>query len=87
MFSQHLVVREYETVTVLQQESQLQLLWCRHLQDALVSGLKLLVHSPDTHETCARLVAENPLTAEKRKNLLAHQNKLILAREVFNALG
>ena len=52
-----------------------------------MSGLKLLVHSPDTHETCARLVAENPLTAEKRKNLLAHQNKLILAREVFNALG
>ena len=56
------------------------------LQDALVSGLKL--DSPDAHETCARLVAENPLTAEKRKNLLAHQNKLLLAREeLFNALG
>jgi hypothetical protein len=51
-----------------------------------VPGLKL--HSPEAHETCARLVAENPLTAEKRKNLLAHQNELLLAREeLFNALG
>ncbi len=56
------------------------------LQDALMSGLKLDL--PDAHETCARLVAENPLTAEKRKNLLTHQNKLSLAREeLFNALG
>jgi len=49
---------------------------------------RLKLHSPEAHETCARLVAENPLTAEKRKNLLAHQNELLLAREeLFNALG
>lgn len=59
------------------------------LQEALMSGLKL--DSPDAHETCARLIAEHPHVAEKRKNLIASQNKLQLAQqeliELYNALS
>ncbi|KAI9508381.1 P-loop containing nucleoside triphosphate hydrolase protein [Russula earlei] len=56
------------------------------LQDALMSGLKL--DSPDAHETCARLVAEQPHIAEKRKGLLATQERLLLAREeLYTALS
>lgn len=54
------------------------------LQDALMSALKL--DSPDAHDTCARLIAEQPLIAEKRKSLLAHQKKLLLAKEELNEL-
>ena len=55
------------------------------LQEALVSGLKL--DSPDAHDACAKLVAEQPHTAEKRKNLVAAQKKLVLAREeLYNVL-
>ena len=55
------------------------------LQGALVSGLKL--DSPDAQETCAKLVGEHPHTAEKRKNLVASQKKLLLAREqLYNVL-
>jgi len=56
------------------------------LHDALISGLKL--DSPDAHETCARLVAENPNVAEKRNNLAAHHQKLLLCQEeLYNALS
>jgi hypothetical protein len=56
------------------------------LHDALISGLKLDL--PDAHDTCARLVAENPSVAEKRKNLAAHQKKLLLCQEeLYNALS
>jgi hypothetical protein len=56
------------------------------LQEALVSGLKL--DSPDAQDTCAKLVAEQPHTAEKRKNLVAAQKKLLLAREeLYNVLA
>jgi len=56
------------------------------LQAALFSGLKL--DSPDAHETCTRLVAEQPHIAEKRKNLVASQKKLLLAREeLYNVLA
>ena len=55
------------------------------LQEALVRGLKL--DSPDAHDTCAKLVAEHSHTAEKRKNLVAAQKKLLLAREeLYNVL-
>jgi len=54
------------------------------LQDALMSGFKL--DSPDAHDTCARLIAEQPHIAEKRKNLIAHQQKLLLARKELNEL-
>ena len=53
----------------------------RGLHDALVSGLKL--DSPGANEHCARLLAENPQIAEKRKNLVASQKKLLLARKEF----
>ncbi|KAI0002262.1 P-loop containing nucleoside triphosphate hydrolase protein [Russula compacta] len=57
----------------------------RGLHDALVSGLKL--DSPDANEICARLVAEHPQIAEKRKGLVAYQKKLLLAqKELFNVL-
>jgi hypothetical protein len=49
------------------------------LQEALMNGLKL--NSPDAHETCARLIAEQPHIAEKRKSLVATQNKLLRAKE------
>jgi hypothetical protein len=49
------------------------------LQEALISGLKL--DSPDAHETCAKLIAEQPHIAEKRKNLVASQKKLLLAQK------
>jgi hypothetical protein len=49
-----------------------------------MSGLKL--DSPDAHETCAKLIAEQPHIAEKRKSLLAHQKKLLLAKEELNEL-
>jgi hypothetical protein len=56
------------------------------LQDALMSGLKL--DSPDGHDAAARLIAESPITAEKRKNLVTSQKKLELAREeLYNAMG
>jgi malonyl CoA-acyl carrier protein transacylase len=56
------------------------------LHDALISGLKLDL--PDAHETCARLVAENPNIAEKRKNLAAHHKRLLLCQEeLYNALS
>ena len=55
------------------------------LQEALLRGLKL--DSPDAHDTCAKLVAEHAQTAEKRKNLVASQKKLLLAREqLYNVL-
>jgi hypothetical protein len=55
------------------------------LQEVLVSGLKL--DSADAHDTCAKLVAEQSHTAEKRKNLVAAQKKLLLAREeLYNVL-
>jgi hypothetical protein len=49
-----------------------------------MSGFKL--DSPDAHDTCARLIAEQPHIAEKRKNLIAHQQKLLLARKELNEL-
>jgi len=49
------------------------------LQEALFSGLKL--NSPDVHDTCAKLIAEQPHIAEKRKNLDVTQKKLLSARE------
>jgi hypothetical protein len=50
-----------------------------------VTGLKLDL--PDAHETCARLLAENPHVAEKRNNLVASRKKLLLAQEeLYNAL-
>lgn len=56
------------------------------LQQALVSGLK--IDSPDPHDTCAKLIAEQPHTAEKRKNLVAAEKKLQLAREeLYNVLA
>jgi len=56
------------------------------LQDVLVSGLKL--DSPDAHETCARLVAEAPHIAGRRKSLLATRETLLLVREeLYNALS
>ncbi|KAH9965455.1 P-loop containing nucleoside triphosphate hydrolase protein [Russula dissimulans] len=58
----------------------------KSLQDVLVSGLKL--DSPDAHETCARLVAEAPHVAERRKSLLATRETLLLVREeLYNALS
>jgi hypothetical protein len=55
------------------------------LQEALIRGLKL--DSPDAHDTCTKLVAEHSHTAEKRKNLVAAQKKLLLARdELYNVL-
>lgn len=44
-----------------------------------MSGLKL--DSPDARETCARLIAEQPHVAERRKSLLASQKKLLLAQQ------
>jgi hypothetical protein len=49
-----------------------------------MSALKL--DSPDAHDTCARLIAEQPFIVEKRKSLLAHQKKLLLAKEELNEL-
>ena len=50
-----------------------------------MTGLRLDL--PDAHETCARLVAENPHVAEKRNNLVASQARLSLARdELYSAL-
>ncbi len=51
-----------------------------------MSGLKL--DSPDPHEICAKLVAEHPQIAEKRKNIVAAQKKLLRAREeLYNVLA
>ncbi len=54
-----------------------------------MSGLKL--DSPDAHETCAKLITEQPQIAEKRKGLLANQKKYLRAREelheLYNALA
>ena len=54
-----------------------------------MSGLKL--DSPDAHKTCARLIAEQPHIAEKRKNLIASQKKLLLAQQelydLYNVLA
>jgi hypothetical protein len=56
------------------------------LQEALVSGLKL--NSPHAHDTCAKLVSEPSHTAKKRKDLVAAQKKLLLAREeLYNVLA
>jgi len=56
------------------------------LQDVLVSGLKL--DSPDAHETCARLVAEAPLVAKRRKSLVDSRERLLLVqKELYNALS
>jgi hypothetical protein len=59
------------------------------LQKALMSGLKL--DSPDAHETCARLIADQPYIAEKRKSLAAKKEKLLLAQgeldELYNVLA
>jgi len=50
-----------------------------------VTGLRLDL--PDAHETCARLLAENPHVTEMRNNLVASQKKLLLAQEeLYNAL-
>ncbi len=58
------------------------------LQEALVRGLKLDSPASDAHDTCAKLVAEHSHTAEKRKNLVAAQKKLLLARdELYNVLA
>ena len=51
-----------------------------------MSGLKL--DSSDAHETCARLIAEQPYVAERRKSLLASQKKLLLAqKELYELYG
>ena len=54
-----------------------------------MSGLKL--DSPDAHKICARLIAEQPETAEKRKSLVASRNKFLRAQEelseLYNVLG
>jgi hypothetical protein len=56
------------------------------LQEALFSGLKL--NLPDAHDTCAKLVAEQPHIAEKRKNLVVARKKLLSAREeLYNVLA
>jgi hypothetical protein len=49
------------------------------LQEALMSGLKL--DSPDAHETCAKLIMEQPQITEKRKGLVANQKKYLRALE------
>jgi hypothetical protein len=50
-----------------------------------VTGLRL--DSPDAHETCAKLLAESPHVSEKRNNLEASRNRLLLAQEeLYNAL-
>jgi len=54
-----------------------------------MSGLKL--NLPDAHETCARLIAEQPHVAEKRKSLVASQKRLLRAQEelyeLYNVLA
>jgi hypothetical protein len=56
------------------------------LQEALVSGLKL--DSPDAHDACVKLVAEQPHIAEKRRILDANEKKLKRAREeLYNVLS
>lgn len=59
------------------------------LQEALISGLKL--DSPDAHETCAKLITEQPQITEKRKGLVANQKKYLRAQEelyeLYNALA
>jgi hypothetical protein len=44
-----------------------------------MSGLKL--DSPDAHETCARLIAEQPHVAEKRKSLEAARERFLSAQK------
>ncbi len=47
-----------------------------------MSGLKL--DSPDAHEICAKLIAEQPQITEKRKGLIANQQKYLRAqKELF----
>jgi hypothetical protein len=59
------------------------------LQEALISGLKLDL--PDAHETCAKLITEQPQITEKRKGLVANQTKYSSALEdlyeLYNALA
>jgi hypothetical protein len=54
-----------------------------------MSGLKL--DSPDAHEICAKLIAEQPQIAEKRKGLIANQQKYLRAQkelfELYDALA
>ncbi len=52
-----------------------------------MNGLKLDLPDVDAHEICAKLVAEQPQIAEKRKNIVAAQKKLLRAREeLYNVL-
>jgi hypothetical protein len=53
-----------------------------------MSGLEL--DSPDAHENCAKLIAEQPQITEKRKGLVANQMKYLRAQvelyKLFKAL-
>lgn len=44
-----------------------------------MSGLKL--DSPDAHENCAKLIAEQPQITEKRDSLVANKEKYLRAQE------
>jgi hypothetical protein len=54
------------------------------LQEALISGLKL--DAPDAHETCAKLITEQPQITERRKGLVASQQKFLNAQQELNEL-
>jgi len=75
--------------TVKAVDEELVLGLSKGLQEALISGLKL--DAPDAHETCAKLITEQPQITEKRKGLVANQKKYLRAQEdlyeLYNALA
>jgi hypothetical protein len=75
--------------TVKAVDEELVLGLSKGLQEALISGLNL--DMPDAHETCAKLITEQPQITEKRKGLVANQKKYLRAQvelnELYNALA
>jgi hypothetical protein len=65
--------------TVKAVDEELVLGLSKGLQEAIMSGLK--VDSPDAHENCAKLIAEQPEITEKRKGLVANKEKYLSAQE------
>jgi Dynamin GTPase effector domain len=65
--------------TVKAVDEELVLGLSKGLQEALMSGLK--VDSPDAHENCAKLIAEQPQITEKRKDLVANKEQYLSALE------
>ena len=70
--------------TVKAVDEELVLGLSKGLQEALISGLKLDL--PDAHETCAKLITEQPHITERRKSLLANQQKYLSAQKELNEL-